>query len=84
MGKGFKIELKKIDFKPGGSWKGWDELRKDPGVMQALRDTANEIGEVETSFTGYDRAHVIARVDRDTFDNLVASGKVIPRGGSDE
>lgn len=78
MGNGIKYKVTKVEVKRS-NWPAFSEMRKEPGVMQALREAASEIGDIDTSFTGYDRAHVIVKTDMNTYESLIAAGKVSPK-----
>ena len=77
---GWKIS--KVELNKSNGWKAFKELRSTKGIKQALRDTGAEIGKVESVYDGWDRSHAIIKTDIDTFNNLVAQGKVIPKDNS--
>ena len=84
MGSGIKYKVTKVEVNSTGEWKAFREMRSSDGVMQALKDNAGQIGEIDAAYKGWDRAHVRIKTDIDTFNALVAAGKVIPKGESDE
>ena len=74
---GYKIT--KVELNKTNGWKAFKELRCTDGVKQFLRDTGEEIGDVKHVYNGWDRAHAYIKTDIDTYNNLVAQGKVIPK-----
>lgn len=48
----------KIDWM---NWKGFDEVRKSQMMMDALLDQAESVGDIETSYVGISRCHVIVK-----------------------
>lgn len=43
------------------NWKGFNEVRKSQMVMDALLDQAASVGDIETSYVGISRCHVIVK-----------------------
>lgn len=43
------------------NWKGFDEVRKSQMMMDALLDQAESVGDIETSYVGISRCHVIVK-----------------------
>ena len=48
----------KIDWM---NWKGFKQVRQSQMVMDALLNEAKAVGDVETSYVGIDRCHVIVK-----------------------
>lgn len=49
----------KIDWK---NWRGFTQVRQSQFMMDELIKRADRMGEVEKSFVGVDRCHVIVKV----------------------
>lgn len=43
------------------NWEGFNEVRKSQMVMDALLDQATSVGDIETSYVGISRCHVIVK-----------------------
>lgn len=65
-----KVKIEKIIWNPNNSWAGWDNLRNDDGVVQALREAGKTIGEIDTEYKGQHRARVVVKSDRETLKSL--------------
>lgn len=48
----------KIDWM---NWKGFKQVRQSQMVMDALLNEAEAVGDIETSYVGIDRCHVIVK-----------------------
>ena len=82
--QGMKIKVEKIKLNDSGNWNAFNELRKSAGVKEVLKEAAQEIGEIETEYDGLTRHVVVVKTDIDTYNRLVAEGKIIPKGTNDE
>ena len=69
-----KYKVEKIELNDTSNWKSFNNLRNDDGVLKELENVANANGELVTSYKAVTRAHAIMKVDKDTFDSLVAQG----------
>lgn len=74
-----KYKIDKVELNSENGWKNFNNLRNDEKVVKALTETANSIGNVETSYKATTRAHVIAKVSKEKFDELMAKGVLIKR-----
>ena len=79
---GWKIS--KVELNKSNGWKAFNNLRNSDGVIKALKETGEEIGEVKATYKGFSRGHVYIKTDIDTFNNLVAQGKVTPKDKNKE
>lgn len=43
------------------NWRGYREVRQSQMVMDALLVEAEKVGDIETSYVGIDRCHVIVK-----------------------
>ena len=74
-----KYKIDKVELNSENGWKNFNNLRNDEKVVKALTETANSIGNVETSYKATTRAHVIAKVSKEKYDELMAKGVLIKR-----
>lgn len=52
----------KIDWM---NWKGFNEVRKSQMVMDALLAQAESVGDIDGSYVGISRCHVIVKENKD-------------------
>lgn len=74
-----KYKIDKVELNSENGWKNFNNLRNDEKVVKAMTETANSIGNVETSYKATTRAHVIAKVSKEKYDELMAKGVLIKR-----
>lgn len=72
-------KITKVELNSENGWKAFNNLRNDDGVLRALQDTAESLGEEVAAYKGLARSRVIVKMDKDTYDSLVASGKITPK-----
>lgn len=74
-----KYKIEKVTLNSSGNWKNFNNLRNDSGVLSMLEETAQNIGELETSYKATTRAHAIAKVDKETYKTLISGNKATER-----
>lgn len=74
-----KYKIDKVILNSANGWKNFNDLRNDDKVVNAMKETANTIGEIETSYKAATRAHVITKVSKEKYDELMAKGVLIKR-----
>lgn len=74
-----EYKIKKIKLNSDNGWKAFNNLRNDDNVVNAMKETANSIGEVDTSYNATTRAHVVAKVSKEKFDELMSGGYLIDK-----
>ena len=74
-----KYKIDKVELRNENGWKNFNNLRNDDNVVKSMMETANSIGEVETSYKAGTRVHVIAKVSKEKYDELMAMGVLIKR-----
>lgn len=79
---GYKVDKVVLNNKNG--WKAFNSMRNSDGVKKELRDAGDTMGNVIASYSGLTRAHTIIKMDKNTYDRLVAEGKVVPRNPGEE
>jgi hypothetical protein len=72
-------KITKVKLNDKSNYKAFNDLRKEDQVMQVLRETGQEMGDIETSYKGFDRSHVIVKMDKETYNRYVAEGKITPK-----
>ena len=58
-----KVEVKKVELDRSGVRK----LLQSNDVMKTLKEDANQIGEIDTNFVGFDRCHVIVKDENNAY-----------------
>ena len=84
IGSKMKLKVEKIKLNDTGNWNEFNNLRKSTGVKEVLKETAKQIGEIETEYDGLTRHVVVVKTDIDTFNRLAAAGQISPKGEADD